>query len=365
MRVIARTRKEMVMPSPIRTALVSPVPGNPVASGTALRNALAGIPSPSAADPWLLKIEPGIYDIGATSLQMRSWVDIEGSGVGVTTIRGNVSPGSDFQNGTVNGANDAELRLLTVEASGSSVVAMVNWKASPRLYRVKLVAQASSSVEGLRNVQSAPLLDECEINASVSTRRKGLSPSSEAYGIVFRAEVVGPRSSIVRSKVVVTGAAKNYGLHLVMAQTVTEIRDSRIDVAGGQKTYGIYAQGVSWGINENLALRNVEVSSAKGSSASYGVYFEPGSAISLDIFTSSLAGSDSPTTYGIAQYGPGAIVIQGSKIVGLTKTIDSPLGSVSVASTYLQGGPVTAGGGRHCMGVWDENGVFYASSCPP
>jgi hypothetical protein len=316
-------------------------------------------------DPWLLKIEPGIYAIGATSLQMRSWVDIEGSGMGVTTISGNVSPGSDLQNGTVNGANDAELRLLTVAASGSSVIAMVNWQASPRLYRVKLVAKASSSVEGLRNVQSAPLLDECEISASVSTRTGSPPPLSEAYGVVFRGELVGPRSSIVRSKIVVTGAAKNYGLHLVIAQTVTEIRDSRIDVAGGEKAYGIYAQGLDWVSQESLTLRNVDVSSAKGSAASYGVDFESGSWISMDIFASRLAGSGSPATYGIAQYGPAAIVIQGSKIVGLTKTIDSPLGSVSVASTYLQGGPVTAGGGRHCMGVWDENGVFYASSCPP
>jgi hypothetical protein len=39
-----------------RIVTVSPVPGDPVASGTALRNALAGIPSPSATNPWLLKI---------------------------------------------------------------------------------------------------------------------------------------------------------------------------------------------------------------------------------------------------------------------------------------------------------------------
>jgi hypothetical protein len=70
-----------------RTVVVSLVFGDAVASGIALRNALAGIPSPSSNNRWLLKIEPGIYEMQSNSLQIRSWVDIEGSGIGVTTIR--------------------------------------------------------------------------------------------------------------------------------------------------------------------------------------------------------------------------------------------------------------------------------------
>ena len=71
----------------IRTVLVSPVPGDPIASGTALKNALAGISSPSSTNRWLLKIEPGIYQITGNSLLMRPWVDIEGSGIEQTIIR--------------------------------------------------------------------------------------------------------------------------------------------------------------------------------------------------------------------------------------------------------------------------------------
>src|ERR1041384_6430129 len=71
----------------IRTVLVSPVPGDPIASGTNLRNALDNIPSPSSTNRWLVKIEPGIYQLQGNALSMRPWVDIEGSGIGVTTIR--------------------------------------------------------------------------------------------------------------------------------------------------------------------------------------------------------------------------------------------------------------------------------------
>src|SRR5262245_24259753 len=99
----------------IRTELVSPVPGDPVASGTALRNKLAAISSPSSTNRWLLKIEPGTYDIGTTSLPMRSWVDIEGSGIGATTIQGTVD-GSGLTAGTINGASNTELRMLTVSS---------------------------------------------------------------------------------------------------------------------------------------------------------------------------------------------------------------------------------------------------------
>lgn len=68
---------------------------------------------------------------------MRPWVDIEGSGIDVTTIRLS-SPTHPF-NATINGASDAELRLLTVEAT-ENVTAMSNNNAHPRIYRVKFVS---------------------------------------------------------------------------------------------------------------------------------------------------------------------------------------------------------------------------------
>lgn len=350
----------------IRTVLVSPVPGDPVASGTTLRNALSGISAPSATNRWLLKIEPGIYDIGATSLTMRPWVDIEGSGIGTTTIRGSVN-GSGLNAGTVNGADNSELRFLTVEAIGTptvvTLIAMYNDNASPRLYRVKFFAQASGSVRGILNSFSAPLIEECEISASATTTLG----SSQAYGVVFAGYLSGRRSSILRSRITATQAADNFGIYLQNAQTVTEIRDTVVNVVGGVTTWGIYATtsvGGSWIGQENLALRNTELSSAGGASGSYGIAFQPSSWIGMDIFASRIYGHVAPTTYGIMQQGPAGIGIQGSTVVGFTKTVYTA-SSVSIASTYLNGGPVTALGWLGCMGVWDESGVFFANSCPP
>jgi hypothetical protein len=126
-----------------RTVVVSPMANDPIASGTALRNVLANIPAPSSTNRWLLKVDPGIYQISGDALVMRSWVDIEGSGIDQTLIRTVASEGIP----TVVGASNAELRMLTVESTAGSdaskVTAMFNSNANPRVYRVKFVAQNS------------------------------------------------------------------------------------------------------------------------------------------------------------------------------------------------------------------------------
>lgn len=344
----------------IRTVLVSPVPGDPVASGTALRNALAGISSPSATNRWLLKIEPGIYDVGGTSLVMRPYVDVEGSGIDATTIRGN-GDASEYNNATILGADNAELRLLTVQAIGptstSSVIAMANYDgASPRVYRVKFVAQAQT-VWGMRNVNAAPLIEECEVSVT------GTATGSDAYGLVFRGfSPPSRRSSIQRSKVAVSGATGNYGVFMADSLSLTSIQDSRFDVTGGSTTQGLYAFPVAgwWSGNEALTIRDTEVNSAGGSEASYGIRFAT-SGIYLSILNSKIFGHLSPTTYGVVQ--GGTVIAQWSHIVGFNQTIQAA-GSASIQSTYLQGGPATASVWLGCMGVWDENGVFYTNSCP-
>ena len=51
----------------------------------------AGISGATFADPYLVKIEPGTYDIGSTPLTMRPFVDLEGSGQHSTSITASVS----------------------------------------------------------------------------------------------------------------------------------------------------------------------------------------------------------------------------------------------------------------------------------
>jgi hypothetical protein len=339
----------------IRTVLVSPVPGNPVASGTGLQNALAGISSPSDTNRWLLKIEPGIYDFQTGSLQMRSWVDIEGSGINVTTIRSSET--------TIRGASNAELRMLTVEAIGNQsvspgpeVIAMLNQNAHPRVYRVKFKTQGSNSETwGMRNLSSAPKIEECEFSVS--------GGAFLAKGLTFVNFIsTGERSSIVRSRIAVSGTGTVYGVWMLGGQTLTEMQETRLDV-NGSHPIGIYALQGGWLGSEGLSLRNVELK-AIGTGSSFGIFMDQNTTILMEVWFSKIEALGASLTKGIFQGGSPPLVIQNSRIWGVTKVVETTTASFSIQSSALFGGPTIGGGWNGCMGVWDENGSFYAHGCP-
>ena len=343
----------------IRTVLVAPVPGNPTASGTALKSALAGISSPSSTNRWLLKIEPGIYQITGNSLLMRPWVDIEGSGIEQTIIR----MSSSSTTPTIAGASNTELRMLTVEAIDQQT-AMFNSNAHPRVYRVKFVV-ATNQTQGavaMFNVSSAPKIEECEISVSVNAPG-GLG---EGIGVSFVDLPIGVRSSILRSQITVSGANTNYGVRMFRGQTVTEIQDTRMDVIGGVNTYGIYALAGDWVGGEMLTLRNVVINSAGGSSKSVGIWLETGTLVGLEIYNSKIWGHVAPFTQGIFQGGNIPMGLRYSSVVGFTKTVQT-VHNVGIVWTELIGGPVTGGPTSWvgCIAVVDEMAVFYANGCPP
>lgn len=76
-----------------RTIVVSPVPGDASASGASLLKAVNGITGSTKANEYLVKLEPGYYDIGSNTLNVPGYVDIEGSGKNITTIEGSSDQG--------------------------------------------------------------------------------------------------------------------------------------------------------------------------------------------------------------------------------------------------------------------------------
>ncbi|MBL4774861.1 MAG: hypothetical protein JKY87_02225 [Mariprofundus sp.] len=75
----------------VRTINVSPVIGgggviDAVASGTALINAVAAITTSGLTNPFLVKLEPGTFDLGLQMLSLPDSVSLEGSGQGVSII---------------------------------------------------------------------------------------------------------------------------------------------------------------------------------------------------------------------------------------------------------------------------------------
>lgn len=99
-----------------RIIVVQADPTDTTGNCVALQDALAGITDNDADNRYLIHLEPGDYDCGTTQALMKPYVDIEGSGRGMTLIAGSVGAGD----GQVVGAGNAELRHLSVENAGAT-----------------------------------------------------------------------------------------------------------------------------------------------------------------------------------------------------------------------------------------------------
>jgi hypothetical protein len=194
--------------------IVSPKPGDtPQNNGTALLNNLAGI-SADVNNPYLIKLGPGIYDIGTNSLQMKEYVDMEGSGENTTTITGHID-GLDA--GVVSGASNAEIRFLTVRNTGGGdwAVAIYNASASPKMTHVTASVSGGTHNYGVRNLSSSPTMTHVTASASEGTQNIGVSNYSSSLTMT--------NTTPIMTNVTVSasgGIAHNYGVHSYNSGTI-------------------------------------------------------------------------------------------------------------------------------------------------
>src|SRR3990172_5823105 len=263
---------------------------------TAMNNLSAWCGTPSATNPCLLKIMPGVYNIGANSLQMQSYVDIEGSGENTTKISGSISsPYFPPTQGVITASaptSNEELRFLTVE-----------------------------------NIDSWGGVNVAIYNNAVALKITNVTATTALYGSSNYAENVDSSSTTMTN---VTATASG-------------------------------PSGSNYGINNNfdssLIMTNSTVTAWGGSVYNIGIYNITNS--SLTIVNSTVTASDGVQSYSLTTK------IDHSVIIGTRYTITTGYtGSVIyVGNTRLEGGPVL-GTFITCAGVYDENYVFYANTCP-
>jgi hypothetical protein len=146
--------------------------GTDTENGTALLRALAAIVDASQHKKYLLYVEAGTYDLCGGTLQMQQHVDIEGAGE-LSTLITSSATSFEFTKATLRGANNAELRFLTVRNAGiagpdgNSHVAILNIGASPRLTHVTALATGDQSINiGVLNVSGSPAMTDVTVTAS-------------------------------------------------------------------------------------------------------------------------------------------------------------------------------------------------------
>ncbi|MFZ4855764.1 MAG: hypothetical protein ACOYL3_05150 [Desulfuromonadaceae bacterium] len=91
---------------------------------TSLTTAMASITDASATKPYLIKVMPGVYDLGGASLQLKPYVDLEGGGMNNTIITSSVLNGDNEScvTGTVMMANNSmisRIKVVNVRPNGS------------------------------------------------------------------------------------------------------------------------------------------------------------------------------------------------------------------------------------------------------
>ena len=288
------------------TIIVSPA-GDPVESGRVLRQAVEAIIDPSASNPYLVKIEPGIYDLQASSLFMRPHVDIEGSGEGITTITSSLGTGS----GTVVGASSSELRYLTVKNTGEpnqQVVAIFTETTSPRLSHVTAIASGGSENYGIHTSNGSPFLSYVTASATGGGQSFGLAN----YNSVM---------TVLNSTFSAANAAGFNAGYVTTFGGTNRITSSTISASGGAIAIGMRAY------NGTHTLANTTVS-ATGTGETTGVYIgQKSSTPTMNILQSRISGG----THSIYSIG-GALKVGASQLTGPAGTFD--IGTMVCASSF-------------------------------
>ena len=234
---------------------------------TTVSAALAAITSASASNPYLIRIAPGVYTETA-GIDLKSYVSLEGSGVGSTIIRGDGSNDSPFAFGssaTVRAGNiTAELRHLTVESvtTDSVAIAIRASGATAAFKIVHIAAHASGSDSqtfGIMNYQSSPTMEHVAASAAADSSNSfgvyNYFGSSPLMRHVTAQSTSGTTSAGVRNQADSTptmvdvhasgtGGTHNYGLETYQSTAAlnpTIIRDSTFVGASGSLYNATYA----------------------------------------------------------------------------------------------------------------------------
>ena len=232
----------------LQTIIVSPV-GTTLENGTHLVNSLAGITDATVDKPYLLKIEPGVYDVGQNYLVLKSYVDVEGSGVEVTRITSNQITSTQA---TVVLASYSTLRKLTVDNLTASTA---------------FGLRASNITQGK--------VEDVKVNVVTASRARGITITS---------------SVIEFSNVHISASTNNSDIDcdaMAIFNSSGQIRNSSSLCSGGLRTTGLYFY------NSHIDVRNVHARAESGQ-VNYGLLTMSSDlgAYRVRIYNSQLKGAD-------------------------------------------------------------------------
>lgn len=299
--------------------------------------AIASITTASATNPYLVKIMPGVYDLGTTGLSLPSFVELEGSGKIATKLIGsaNCNPSSALRSLSIENpsgggltVNSADVRNVSVKAKDVGIAAYGNATIS------------SSDVEASR------------LN------------SLESVGIFVASTPASQRVTLTDVTALATGTnggTDGYAIHnfygSVTMNNVTAIASASPSVTN----WAVYSIGAIETVISNSTLKAV------GHYNQYGITNLYGSTTTVSnskIITEDPAGGGSNVGLFIND---GVMKIDYSEVKGSRSVLNQPGGSTFISYSKLDGGPMYSGEPYPAVGVkciGNYTGDYSPYTCP-
>jgi hypothetical protein len=306
------------MPQYANVAVVAQTGGNypdPVSAMSALATWCG---TPSASNPCLLKIMPGVYNIGSNYVTTSSYLDIEGAGEDVTTIVGN----EGYQQGIISVVPNSEVRRITIQNTGGGADAF----AVGGNGKISNVTAISSGA----NVSNAAVYCNSCILRNVTASADG---SAGLYAMGILAQNGTPIISNATASGS-NGAWQSAGVYIEDTTSAT-LENVTASGNGGGAVYGvngIYIYSGSYNLTDSSVLTNVTALGNTG--------------IAINMYAS-----------------PITVNIDRSTISGSANSLSNTGGSVYIGSTKLSGGPTANTGTLVCVGTYNGNYQALNSNC--
>lgn len=378
---------------------------------TTITAALNSITANSASNHFTIYVAPGVY---SETVTMKPYVDIEGTGELTTKITYTGWVTDAF--GTVIGADNAELRFLTVENTGGAnyAVAIYNNHASPRITHVTAIGISGivSSI-GVDNEYASPAMTDVtasaldaggnnfgvfNYNSSPTMTDVTVTSSGGEAAVNFGIFTRGGTPTLNNVTATASDADNNIGVYnWETSPTMTNVtaaasgsvstnygikNDSGMptlnnviaSASGGVSSYGIYNQ------DSSPIMNNVTASASAAGNANNGVYNTASSPMMVDVTVSASGGTYSYGVYNYTNSSPtminGTITASGGTnnygvqnqsassptmtnvaviVSGVTGSSNYGVSNANTSSLKMTGVTVTASGGTFNYGVWNDS----------
>lgn len=359
----------------VRTYVVGPV-GTPIQNGAALSDAMGSITTPfNQETAAMLRIEPGVYDLGTGTQALLPWIVIEGAGRDHTRVT-SAYCGTGIYEGTYwSASNHVVLRGLTVENTcadpASHSIALSNQGDDLTVEDVRLIAnQGAHRNYAMFNsghvvaVKGSILQAENGTNRDVGLRNLGIGVTLEDVtihalggGVNRGIENEGSSFTLERGDIQVWSGVSECTGFLNTDADLLFVYGLEVKIwCSSSSDNGLLLHGSS------ATLRNVIVSAGD---TAIGLHNPSGSNKSVRLHEIELEAAVSGTGIWCQDEGSSGLLvtIQRSQIRCTGGAVYNHLDqcTVRIGASHIEGG-VT--GTATCAGVYDGSYTFFADTCP-